>query len=220
MRKLFEIGGVAAAAILIAFGIAAIVMGIDGRSTVSDNLKQEQITGTPDMTPQAVAAEAKQAKLPAGVKLPTCNVAGKAITSGAEARCFGSYVRIHTLEGTGGLVYAQMGRFQAKPGTPAGATDGLGGTNDDKHAVVDPQTHQPVANPRRGIWTTSLALQTALNVSYMADRLSLFGVVVGVALLLAGIGFAILAVGGALRNRDTALGFLHKHGSGTGEATA
>ena len=35
MRKAFEIGGVVAAAVLIAFGVAAIVMGMNGRSTVS-----------------------------------------------------------------------------------------------------------------------------------------------------------------------------------------
>jgi hypothetical protein len=39
----------------------------------------------------------------------------------------------------------------------------------------------------------------------MAEQLALFGVVVGVALLLSGIGFAILAIGGALRNPETAL---------------
>ena len=39
----------------------------------------------------------------------------------------------------------------------------------------------------------------------MADQISLFGVVVGVALLLAGFGFAILSIGGALRNPDSAL---------------
>jgi hypothetical protein len=33
----------------------------------------------------------------------------------------------------------------------------------------------------------------------MAEQISLFGIVVGIALLLAGIGFAILAIGGALR---------------------
>jgi hypothetical protein len=44
----------------------------------------------------------------------------------------------------------------------------------------------------------------------MAERLSLFSIIVGFALLLAGIGFGILAIGGALRNPDTALGFLHK----------
>jgi F0F1-type ATP synthase membrane subunit c/vacuolar-type H+-ATPase subunit K len=52
----------------------------------------------------------------------------------------------------------------------------------------------------------------------MADQLSLFGIVVGVALLLAGIGFGILAIGGALRNPDTALSFLHKRESKLGGA--
>ena len=44
----------------------------------------------------------------------------------------------------------------------------------------------------------------------MADQISLFGVVVGVALLLAGLGFAILSIGGALRNPDSALKGLKK----------
>ncbi|MCI4364421.1 MAG: hypothetical protein L3K13_09065, partial [Thermoplasmata archaeon] len=54
-------------------------------------------------------------------------------------------------------------------------------------------------------------LSTALNASYMASKISLFGVVVGVALLLAGIGFGILAVGGALRSQDTALKFFARY---------
>ncbi len=45
MRKFFEIGGLVAAAVLIAFGVAAIVMGVNGRSTVQDSLKLEQIVG-------------------------------------------------------------------------------------------------------------------------------------------------------------------------------
>ncbi len=32
----------------------------------------------------------------------------------------------------------------------------------------------------------------------------MFGIVVGIALLLTGIGFGILVIGGSLRNRDTA----------------
>jgi hypothetical protein len=44
----------------------------------------------------------------------------------------------------------------------------------------------------------------------MADRISLFGVVVGIALLLSGLGFAILAIGGALRNPQTAFRVLRK----------
>ena len=99
-------------------------------------------------------------------------------------------MRIHTLEATGGLTYAQMGRFTAKPGTPAKFTDGHGGTSIDTYAALDPKTQQPVDNGLRNLWVTETALTTALNTSYMAEQISLFGIVVGIALLLAGIGFA------------------------------
>jgi hypothetical protein len=207
MRKAFEIGGLVAAAVLIAFGVAAIAMGFSGRSTVNDSLKQEAIVGTPDMTRDAIAAEAKKAGLPSSITLPTANIAGKAITNGTLARDFAKYMRIHTLEATGGLTYAEMGRYLALPTAPKSATDGQGGTSDPKYAVTDPKTKQPVENGRRNIWVTETALTTALNTSYMAQQLSLFGIVVGVALLLAGIGFAVLAIGGALRNPETAFGF-------------
>jgi hypothetical protein len=44
----------------------------------------------------------------------------------------------------------------------------------------------------------------------MASQLALFGVVVGIALLLAGIGFGILAIGGALESGRTALSSFRK----------
>ena len=44
----------------------------------------------------------------------------------------------------------------------------------------------------------------------MASQISLFGIVVGIALLLAGLGFGVLAIGGALRAPDTALTFLRR----------
>ena len=96
-------------------------------------------------------------------------------------------MREHTLEGTGGLTYAQMGRFQsaAKPDDPAG-------TSDEAAAAKD-ESGQPVANGARNTWVTETALTTALNMSYMAERLAVFGLVVGVALLLTGIGLVILA---------------------------
>ena len=121
-----------------------------------------------------------------------------------------SYMRIHTLESTGGLTYAQMGRYTAKPGTPAKFTDGHGATNDAKYAALDPKTQRPIDNGLRNLWVTETALTTALNTSYMAEQISLFGIVVGFALLLAGIGFAILAIGGALRNPATAFLFFSR----------
>ena len=237
MRKVFEIGGVVAAAVLIAFGIAAIVMGMDGQSTVNSSLEQQQIYGTPDMSPKGIAAEVKQAQTAqaalfaklnaAGVKLtpsaitaPGCTVANQFVDNGDKARCFARYMWIHTNLATGGETYSQMGRFQAKPGAPVKYTDGQGGTNDQSYAVIDPTTKQPVDNGRRDLWVTYTALTTALNSSYMAAQISLFGIVVGVALLLAGLGFGVLAIGGALRAPDTALGFLRKWARKEGHAPA
>lgn len=202
MRKLFEIGGIAAAAVLIVFGAVTIAMGVNGRSTVRDSLKLEQIVGSDNMTPAAIAAEAKDAGLPASLALPTVDLAGKPIDTGDRARAFASYMRIHTLELTGGLTYSQMGRFvaAADPKNPAGTSDAAAAMMDEKGT--------PVPNAARNTWVTETALTTALNTSYMAEQTALFGIVVGVALLLSGFGFAILAIGGALRNPQTALGFV------------
>ena len=210
MRKVFEIGGIIAAVVLVALGIVAVVMGFNGRSTVQDSLKQEFIVGSSDMTPEAIAAEAEQAKLPPSIALPTCDVAGEPIDTGSEAKCFAEYMRIHALEASGGYTYAQMGRFQAKPDTPADQLAKGGGTDNADYAVVDPKTGQPVSNPVRNLWVTETALSTALNAGYMADQISLFGIVVGITLLLTGLGFGILAVGGALRSEGSMLGSRRK----------
>ena len=202
MRRFFEIGGIVAAVILVAFGITSIVVGLNGRDTVQSSLNQEQIVGSPDMTPTAIKDEAAKAGLAVDqISFPTMSVAGKKIDTGDEARAFAGYMRIHALEATGGLTYAQMGRFMAKPGTPAKFTDGHGATSDEQYALVDPNTKQPVDNGARNLWVTETALSTALNTSYMAEQVSLFGIAMGVALLLAGIGFGILAIGGALEGK-------------------
>jgi uncharacterized iron-regulated membrane protein len=220
LRRLFEIGGIFAGAVLIALGVTTLVMGFNGRSTVQHSLKQEQIVGSPDMTPAEIAPgvtqiKAAQQKLAAAqakagipqdqrfvfteVKAPSCSAAGKLVTNGDNARCFAQYMRIHALEATNGLTYAQMGRFTAKPGAPIAQTDFNGGTSNDQFALIDPKTTQPVTNHVRDLWVTETALTTALNTSYMAEKISLFGLMVGITLLLSGFGFAILAIGGALR---------------------
>ena len=43
MRRLLQYGGFAAGVVLILFGVVAIAMGANGRSTVRDSLRQEQI---------------------------------------------------------------------------------------------------------------------------------------------------------------------------------
>jgi hypothetical protein len=188
MRKVLEFGGVAAGVVLVAFGVAAIVLGVNGRSTVSTNLKQQQIVGTPDMTPSGIAAEAKAANLPTSIPLPTCSIANKQVTTGAQARCFAQYMQIHAYEATGGVPYAKM---------PIYATADGKGTNDASKASKG-ANGQPLDNPSRDVWVTETALTGALNMAYMAEQLGMFGIVVGIALLLSGVGFIILALGGAL----------------------
>ena len=168
----------------VAFGIGAIAMGVDGRSTVRDSLAQEQIFFG-DASDPAVAEHASK-------------WAGDQVRTGDQARAFALVMREHTLGSTDDLTYAQMGRYQSasKPDDPAG-------TNDEAAAAKD-EAGAPVANGARTIWVTETGLTTALNTSYMAERLALFGVVVGVALLLTGIGLMILALavlGGRLRER-------------------
>jgi hypothetical protein len=192
MKKFFEMGGVIAGALLVVFAIGAIAIGVAGRHEVRQNIAREAIVGSPDMTPSGIKTEAAKAGLK-NISLPTCNVAGKAINTGDEAKCFASYMRIHTLEATGGLTYAQMGRFLDKNGKQ---------TNDAAAAAIDPKTKQPVENAARNIWVTETALTTALNTSFFAERVALFSIVVGIALLLTGIGFLVLAYLGVLKGRE------------------
>jgi hypothetical protein len=189
MRKLFVIGGIAASVLLIAFGIASVVMGATGRHEVATDVKREQIVGTPDMTPAAIKAEAAKASLK-NVDLPTCSVANVPVDSGSRAKCFASYMRIHALEASGGLTYSQMPRYATKDGH---------GTNDAGAALI--QNGRPVDNPARNVWVTETALSTALNTSYFATQVSTFSIVMGIALLLSGIGFLVLTIG-VLRRRE------------------
>jgi len=199
MRKLFEIGGVIAGVVLIAFGVAAIYMGVDGRSTVRDSIKQEKIVfGSAD--DPAVAEHASQ-------------WADEQVLTGTQARGFAKIMREHALESSGGLAYAEMGRYVS-----AADPDDAAGTSDEAAALKDEEGN-PVPNSARNTWVTATALSTALNMSYMAEQLSLFGIVVGVALLLSGIGFMVLALGGALRRREWEPAVASKTGPQTAAVT-
>lgn len=93
------------------------------------------------MTPAAITAEAKKAGLnTSAITIPSCSVAGKAVTGGSSARCFAQYMNIHALEATGGALYSQMPHYA----TPDGK-----GTHDATRAL---KSHgQPVDNPARDL---------------------------------------------------------------------
>ncbi len=174
--KFWEIGGFIAGGLLIVFGVVAIILGATGFTTTRDAIKGEGITfGTTDDPAVAQYAE---------------KWAGQQVKTGDQARAFAQVMRYHTINAEWNpehLTYAQMGRFLAAddPGNPAG-------TSDEEAALKD-DAGNTVSNNYRNQWVTETALTTALNVSYMAERLSVFGLVVGVALLLTGFGLVILA---------------------------
>ena len=162
MKKWFAYGGIAASAILIAFGIGSITIGAMGVNEVRDTLARENIVGTPDST-----------------------IPGQKVDTGSEAKAFADVMRHHTLESTGGAVYADMGRF----------LDANGNSTSDEAKAAKDENGQPVANRARELWVTETALTTALNTSFFAERVAFFSIAMGVALVLTGIGFGILTLG-------------------------
>ena len=95
MSKVWQYGGVVASVVLIAFGAATIIVGINGRDRVHSDLKREQIVGTPDSS-----------------------IPNQLVDNGSRAEAFAKVMRKHTLEATGGLTYAQMPRYAGKDGKP------------------------------------------------------------------------------------------------------
>ena len=184
MPRPFVYGGLIASIVLIAFGIGAIVMSVTGKADVRDSVEREQITGTPDMTPELISAAVEEAGLE-GIEIPTCSVAEQKIETGSDAKCFAEYLRIHALESTNGQVYSEMGRFLDENGEQ---------TSDEEQAAKDPKTGRPVENGLRNLWVTATALSTALNTSYFAEQVANFALIMGIALLLTGIGFLVLTL--------------------------
>jgi hypothetical protein len=172
MTSLVRKGGIAASIILIAIGLASVVVGVAARDTVRSDLAREQIVGTPDSS-----------------------IPGQKVDTGSEAKAFAAVMRKHTLEATGGQTYAQMGRFLDESGKP---------TSDESAAAIDEKSGQPVANPARDIWISSTAFQSALNMAYFAENVATFVFAMGIALLLAGIGFLIVTLRVLKPERSTA----------------
>jgi hypothetical protein len=172
MRKWFAYGGIAASVILIAFGIGAIGIGISGYNDVRDQIADQKIVAgddAPELTGGALQA-------------------GQAIKTGSDARAFADIMEHHTLDATQGKRYAEMGRFL----TPSGKD------TSDEALAAKTEDGRPVENGLRNMWVTETALTTALNTAFFAERVAIFSIVMGVALLLTGVGFFVLTLGGAL----------------------
>ena len=177
MKKVLEIGGFIAGAVLIVFGDrrdrARRQRALD-RQLEPQAGEDRRLAGH---DPGADQGRGRQGR-PDRRQLPDLLGRRQGDQRAARARAaFAQYMRIHALEATGGLTYAEMGRYATADGKPSARTT--------RRRRVQ-KNGQPVANSARDVWVTETALTTALNMSYMATQLSLFSIVIGVALLLAG----------------------------------
>ena len=168
-----RVGGYISGGLLIFFGVAVVVLGVWGFAFTRDHIEREGITFGPIEDP-AVAEHAP-------------DWAGEPVDTGRKALAQAEIMREHTLSNTGGLTYAEMGQYQSAddPSDPVG-------TNDPEAAAQD-ENGEPISNSARNIWVTETALATALDMGFMSEMLSIFSIIVGIALLLTGIGLVILS---------------------------
>jgi hypothetical protein len=149
-------------------GLVAAGTGIYINSFVSQQLAAQNIT-----TPE-------DASIP--------NVPVKDIPS---ALSMANIIQHHAADSSGGLTYAQLGRFAAEGGDPAG-------TNNADQALKD-ANGKPVANQVRNTQLTAAGLVTSLSLSAMAMGASYGAVALGIAftllgVVIAGLGYALLGL--------------------------
>jgi hypothetical protein len=195
-RKLLWAGGVLAGVLLIVLGGVWIAIGASARGEVHDTITQEQITGSPDMSPTAILEGIESAGLTGKISVPTCSVAEEPVTNGTEARCFAEYMRVHALESTGGRTYSEMGRFLDADGNEVFTED---------EAAKGPNG-RPVTNPSRDLWVSQRALATGLELAYVGEQVSLFSIATGILFVIIGIGFLVMVVAGGILGNPFAKG--------------
>ena len=181
-------GGVVASIVILVVGVGAVIAGAVGYSDVRDRITQENITGSPDMSP-----EGERSGVVVEADLPDCDIAEEPVTTGGEAHCFADWMRVHALESTDGLTYAEMPRFLDEDGN---------GVEDEADAATDPDTGAPVSNELRNTWINQTALATSLNTAFFAESVAKFAFIMGFVLILAGIGFLVLTGTTLLRRSD------------------
>ena len=113
------------------------------------------------------------------------------VTDIPTALSMSAIIQEHAAKYTGGLTYAEMGRFAVESGDPAG-------TSNPEEAMKD-ENGNPVANSARNTQLTAAGLVTSLSLSAMAIGLSYGAIALGIAftllgLVVAGLGYALLGL--------------------------
>ena len=162
MKKVIPVGLMLLGPVFVAAGIYTVSRGLDAREQVRDELVAQNIT-TPD-----------DARIP-----------DTPVRDAGTAAAMADIVDVHARETTGGLSFAEMGRFKAENGDPAG-------TSIEDEAVVGPDG-EPVRNPLRNVAFEASAVRTGLYTSVMALNLS--DLVVGLGVMMLALGLAVGGVG-------------------------
>ncbi|WP_420632289.1 hypothetical protein [Candidatus Leptofilum sp.] len=166
--KLFPRLVVVIGVILVIAGLVTVGSGIYIRSFIGDQLAGQNIV-TPD-----------------DASIPNAEV-----NSIATALSMADIIQEHAGNFTGGLTYAEMGRFAVESGDPAG-------TSNPEEALKDANGN-PVANAARNTQLTASGLVTSLSLSAMAIGMSYGAIALGLAFTLlgfvvAGLGYALLGL--------------------------
>jgi hypothetical protein len=151
--------------VFIGAGIYTVNRGFDAKDQVREELLAQNIT------------------TPEDASIPNARV-----RNAATAESMADVIDVHARESTDGLTYAEMGRFLAKSGDPAG-------TSVEEEAVLGADG-KPVPNPLRNTAFQASALRTSLYSSVMAFNVA--DLVVGLGLMIAVLGLAVGGVGVAL----------------------
>jgi hypothetical protein len=165
VKKLFPILLIVLGVGFIVGGGYAMYRGFDARDEVQAELVAQNIV-TPD----------------------DASIPGVVVDDVDSARSMAAIIEEHALESTGGLTYAEMGRYMTPDGDPAG-------TNNEDEAVIGADG-RPVSNPMRNVAFQASALRTSLFSSVMALEVSTL--VIGIGALLLVLGVAVGGVGIAL----------------------
>lgn len=149
-------------------GILAAGTGVYIRSFVQDQLAVQNIITPDDAT-----------------------IPGVQVNSIATALSMANIIQKHAGERTGGLSYAQMGRFAIESGDPVGTSNADEALKDEKG--------NPMPNRARDTQLTASGLITSLSLSAMAIGLSYGAILLGLAfallgLVIAGLGYALLGL--------------------------
>ena len=131
---------------------------------------------------------AQQITTPEDASMPNVPVTGI-----ASALSMAASIQDHAADSSGGLSYAQMGRFAVASGDPAG-------TNTADDAAKD-AAGKPVANQARTTQLTASGLVTSLSLSAMAIGASYGAMALGLGFLI--LGLVITGLGYALRGLIT-----------------